>query len=142
MKIRYRKDPADPRIKNQSHSGGSFLRLARGLDGDEVAVRVVAHGLRDLARQAEVVKIGNVAVLFKGADHADGLHGLRRLLRHDGAGGKLPAPHVRVEGRVMILRRAVGESSACVAYRKIAKLAENSPLADTIVLRDIRDLFL
>jgi len=35
----------------------------------------------------------------------------------------------------------VSEYSACVAYRQIAKLAENSTLADTIVLRDIRDLF-
>ena len=87
--------------------GRGFLLLAGGLDGDEIAVGVVVHRLRDLARQAEVVKVGGVAVFLIGADHADGLDRLARLLRHDGARGKLPAAHVGIERCVMVLRRAV-----------------------------------
>ena len=87
--------------------GSRFFLLAGGLDGDKIAVGVIVHRLGDLARQAEVVKVGGVAVFLIGADHADGPDCLARLLRHDGAGGKLPPSHIRIERRVMILRRAV-----------------------------------
>ena len=85
----------------------ALLLVPCGLHRHQLPVLVVLHRLRHFLGQGQIVKIRHVPVPFVGADHTDALHLGVGLLRHNGQGGILPLPHIRVEGHIVILLAVV-----------------------------------
>ena len=79
--------------------------LVRGRDSNHFAIVIIGVRLRRFFRQRDLVKPRCVDVVVIRQVDRNRVHGLSRLLRHDKAGGILPAIIAGVKSHILVLPR-------------------------------------